>query len=676
MNMWTFLWLMYGVLQAVFGLPPTYQPKQLTEVQLHTASCVRTLALRHFPTGRPVSVSTPSNYLQATNATPSEDNQRMVNFLLGALNDMTRWPILVFTSDILADETLEEVVIPHSYIIFLWPQQDESIYDVIRAQMQNQQENPSWNPRATFLVLVIGHDSEPHMSVARHICEILWEVSKICNVVVLIPSSHEPSTMNFTSRMQMEGIKTFNLYTFFPYTAENCGKVTDVIIIDEWLLQKNGRFDRDADPFPPKIPDDFMGCRVRVSTIGFEPFVILTHNHTQEDGSVVYNVRGLLVEAFLISIRKMNLTGVFLRPEMEHSPKSFVRGFANQMDGLSDILIGLVPILPIAIIPGFVHTIPQYSASFSLFLPCPSRVHRMSNLFSIFTLPVWLTLALAFVLTSATFWCLEKKSHRSESREPRTVTSISLSVYNAWAILMAVSVPKMPKTWYHRCLFLIYVCFSFAMVTVFQTFFVSYLVEPGYGKAITTVQEVVNSELVYAYHPVVEHFLTLLEYDDYHVAVPDSRRVLCIDFVECTKRLITERDVALINADTYVRYIASLIGVVDYSRVLCHLGDSSISLQSAGLLHKGSPFRDGFNKFVRRCLEGGLVGRYRAHVYFKAHFQNIGRNDNSQEVSDTFFVYQIHHLSAAFMILILGHVFSCTVLIYEAIHKRFSTHQP
>jgi hypothetical protein len=413
-----------------------------------------------------------------------------------------------------------------------------------------------------------------------------------------------------------------------------------------------------------------------------EPFVVIADNHTQDDGVTVYDVRGLLVESFLISITKMNLSVVFLRPEMEHSPDSFVRGFANQMQGLSDVLIGLVPILPIAAIPGFVHTIPQYSSPFSLFLPCPSRVHRMSKLFSIFTLPVWLTLALAFMITSATFWCLENKSHRFKPRDSSTATTtatatdISFPVYNAWAILMAVSVPKMPDSWSHRILFLVYVSYSFAMVTVFQAFFISYLVEPGYDKAFTTVQQVLDSNLIYAYHPVVEYFLNLLDYDDYHVDLPESRRVLCTDFVECTKRLITKRDVALVNADSYVKYIASLIGTVDYARVMCHLEDSSISLQSAGLLQKGSPFRDGFNKFVRRCLESGLVDVYRAHVYFRAHFQGTGMNDQSQEGTDTYFVFQIQHLRAAFMILILGHVFSCTLLIYEAIHKRFSTQNP
>jgi hypothetical protein len=524
---------------------------------------------------------------------------------------------------------------------------------------------------------VTGHGSEPHMSVARHICDVLWEIGKISNPVVLIPSSGEHMTPNYTSHVKMEEIKTFDLYTFFPYKTGNCGKVTDVIIIDKWLLHKNGRFDRNTDLFPPKIPDDFMGCPVRVSTVGFEPFVVIIDNHTREDGSTVYNVRGLLVESFLISITKMNLSAVFLPPEMEHSPNSFITPLADQMNGLSDILIGLVPILPKITPPGFVHTIPQYSAPFSLFFPCPSRVHRMSKLFSIFTLPVWLTLALAFMLTSATFWCLENKSQRSKPRESctNTSTSTSLPVYNAWAILMAVSVPQMPNTWTYRTIFLVYVCYAFAMVTVFQTFFVSYLVEPGYGKAITTLQEAVDSELIYAYNPVVDHFLALLDFDGYHVDIPKSRRILCIDLVECTKRLITQRDVILVNGETYVRYIANIIGIADYTKVWCHLEDSSLSLQSAGLLQKGSPFLVGFNKFVRRCLEGGVVDRYRSFIYFKAHFQSMGSNEHSQEDTDTFFVFQIHHLSAAFMILILGHIFSCTVFIWETVHKRFSTHQ-
>jgi hypothetical protein len=448
--------------------------------------------------------------------------------------------------------------------------------------------------------------------------------------------------------------------------------VTDVIIIDKWLLQKNGRFDRDVDLFPPKFPDDFMGCPVRVSTMGFPPFVVLTDNGMQEDGSIVYNVRGLFVEIFLVSMVRMNISVVFLPPELDASMTAFIKAVSDQVEGLSDIVIGFVPQLPSTMLPGFVHTIPISGSIFSLFLPCPSRIQRMSRLFSIFTLPVWLTLALTFMLVSAIFWCLENKSLRSKSREPRIATSISLPVYNAWAILMGVSVPKMPNTWTHRNVFLFYVCFSFAMVTVFQTFFVSYLVEPGYGKPITTLHEALKTDLLEAYHPIIRYFLDVVDYEDYHISYPESRKVHCPDLVECTKRMITQRDILIANAEQYVKYIASVIGAIDYSKVICHIDDSAIYLYAAGLLHKGSPFLHGINKFMSRYLEGGLMAKDWADAFFMGHLESMGSNEFVEDTTGDFFVFTIHHLSAAFVILILGHSFSCIVFICEVIYKKAS----
>jgi hypothetical protein len=665
---------MCGVLQAAFGLPPTYQSKQLTAVQQHMASCVRTIALRHFPTGRPVSVSIPSDELQTTNSSQSEDNQHMVSYVLRELNDMMRWPILIFTSNILTDDTSDEVIIPHSYIIFLWPQQDESIYDTIQTQMQNQQDSPSWNPGAKFLVVVTGHDSEPHTSVARHICEILWEIGKISSIVVLIPNSSQVSTLSHTSLMAVEETKTFDLYTFFPYKPGNCGKVTDIIIIDKWHLEQNGSFQRNTNLFPPKIPQDFMGCPIRVSSIGFQPFVNLKSSHKRQDGSILYDVAGTYVEYFLIPMKKMNLSAKFLSPKLDPSPDAFMELLADQIDGVSDIIIGFVPLFPIVAIPETVYTVPHSCALFSLFVPCPPRVYKTGKLFSTFTFPVWLTLALAFLMTSATFWCLENKSRRSNSKISRITTSTFLPVYNAWAILLAVSVPKMPKTWTHRFLFLFYVCFCFAMVTVFQTFFVSYLVEPGLGEKITLPEEAVASDLIYAYHPMLDFFLNALDYNRYKVDLPESRRLECLDLVECTKRLIIQRDVMIINAYFYVKYIASLIGISDYTKGICHI-DESFTLYVTFLLQKGSPFLDGMNRLVRQCLESGLYEKLWADTHLRALVQSMGKNELLQENTGTFFAFEIHHLSAAFFVLIVGNILSCIVLVLEIIHKRLSVHR-
>jgi hypothetical protein len=414
-----------------------------------------------------------------------------------------------------------------------------------------------------------------------------------------------------------------------------------------------------------------MGCPIRVSAIGFEPFVILKNSHKTQDGSILYDVAGTFVEYFLVTVEKMNLSVKFLSPKMDATPDAFMDVLADQIDGLSDIIIGFLPLAPIIAIPGLVYTFPHSCVLFSAFVPCPSRIYRMGKLFSIFTFPVWLTLAFAFVLTSATFWCLENKSGRSKSKKSCATTFIFLPVYNAWAILLAVSVPKMPKTWTYRILFLFYVCFSFAMVTVFQTFFVSYLVEPGFGNKITRYDEAMGSHLIYAYFPIVDFFIASMDSNRYRVNLPDSLRFACPDIVECTKRLITQRDVAIINSYIYVKYIASLIGVSDYSNYICHV-DETFTLYVPFLLPKASPFHYGINRRLRQCMESGLFKKLWGDTVLRAQLQSMGKNELIEDTTGTYFAFEIHHLSAAFVILILGHTVSCTVFVLEIIHKRLS----
>jgi hypothetical protein len=47
---------------------------------------------------------------------------------------------------------------------------------------------------------------------------------------------------------------------------------------------------------------------------------------------------------------------------------------------------------------------------------------------------------------------------------------------------------------------------------VFQAFFASYLIEPGYVKAITTLdEEALNKDLLYGNNPYLEHYLIVAE---------------------------------------------------------------------------------------------------------------------------------------------------------------------
>jgi hypothetical protein len=62
---------------------------------------------------------------------------------------------------------------------------------------------------------------------------------------------------------------------------------------------------------------------------------------------------------------------------------------------------------------------------------------------------------------------------------------------------MGVSVSAMPKTYRVRAHFMLFVWYSFAMSTIFQSFFISFLVSLGYDSRISTLNNFNHSGLKY-----------------------------------------------------------------------------------------------------------------------------------------------------------------------------------
>ena len=59
-----------------------------------------------------------------------------------------------------------------------------------------------------------------------------------------------------------------------------------------------------------------MGCPTKVRCVGHDPYVVMTKNYTQNDGSTAYKLTGLSVEILKLVCEKMNLTIVFLAPSL------------------------------------------------------------------------------------------------------------------------------------------------------------------------------------------------------------------------------------------------------------------------------------------------------------------------------------------------------------------------
>jgi hypothetical protein len=195
-------------------------------------------------------------------------------------------------------------------------------------------------------------------------------------------------------------------------------------------------------------------------------------------------------------MEKMNLSVKFLSHKMDTSPDAFVELVTYQIDGFSDIIIGFVSVFPAVAISRLAYTFLHSGDLFSVFVLCSPRIYRMGKLFSLCSFHVWLTFA--FVLTSATFWCLEKKLRRSKSRKLCSTTSIFLSVYNAWAILLAGSVPKMPKIWTHRILF----CSTYFFFCHGHRVSNFLCIVSARARICEEVDNYRASDLIYAYHPI------------------------------------------------------------------------------------------------------------------------------------------------------------------------------
>jgi len=588
-----------------------------------------------------------------------------VSILLGKLHEGTRWPIELFRPS--GDDPADTSVLQHSYILFVWNGEGSSLNETLENQLENLKYSTSWNPRGRFLVVVTESSNEPGQLLATHICSILWHLARIVNVVVLTPSQLPYSPLKVMSNTKTSAGR-LNLYTWFPFKLGVCGEVHDVILLDEWVFENNVKFSHNADLYPAKVPNDLMGCPIKVGTVGLDPYVIMTDKFPQNDGSTAYKVTGLSVEIIKYVCEKLNLTYVFLPPSLNIEIDSYAKSLTELNDDLSEIVAGMIPLSPLVLMSYFEATIPYIPFRFKTLVPCPKAIPGTENLLTTFSLSVWLTIGLVLLLTTAVFWCASNGPYRSVRNETHTYQSLSTCFQNTWAVLVAVSVPQQPTTSSLRVFFFLYVCFCFAINTVFQAFFVSYLVEKKYEKKIETLDELLNSDVVYGYYPVLHFAASTVSYPEF-VTFFDRKEPKedCSDMRKCIERMITRRDFAIIIDPVLATYIAKELGTVDVSKLFCPQEETLISGFITVVFKKGNPLLDRFNILMRRYLEAGFLERLWAELLHGATLRRDGRF--REATGDMFFAFSISHLMPAFMVLLVGTVFSSVVFIGELIVK-------
>jgi len=229
-----------------------------------------------------------------------------------------------------------------------------------------------------------------------------------------------------------------------------------------------------------------------------------------------------------------------------------------------------------------------------------------------------------------------------------------------------VAVPQLPTTSTLRVFFFLYVCFCFVISTVFQAFFVTYLVEPKYEKKLETLEELLDSDVIFGRHPFFSFFKDTFPYPEL-VKFFEQKRLQedCNDIGKCVRRMITKRDMASLIAPPFAIYIARDLGNVDVSKIICPLDEVRMTAGAVFVFKKGNVLLERFNILMRRYLEAGLLERIWTELLHRVSLRGEGGYREADR--ERFFAISVSHLMPAFFVLIVGTVLSSVVFIGELI---------
>ena len=139
----------------------------------------------------------------------------------------------------------------------------------------------------------------------------------------------------------------------------------------------------------------------------------------------------------------------------------------------------------------------------------------------------------------------------------------------------------------------------------------------------------------------------------------------CDDTTKCVERMITKGDIASLTVPMYASYLASEMGIVDVSKVICSLEGTIIYSNIIILFKKGNPLLERINVLLRRCLEAGFLELHWSELQHRVRLRSGAKL--REDSSDMFVPFAVSHLMPAFVVLVVGNILSSVVFIIELI---------
>jgi hypothetical protein len=354
--------------------------------------------------------------------------------------------------------------------------------------------------------------------------------------------------------------RNIDIYSWFPYRGNYCTDNFNAVLMDRCGCETVDNFLHNVSLFPNKIPHKFAGCSTTAHVEVVNPYLMLTDNYTDSYGRTNLRFEGIDVKFLSLVAEVLNLTIKYriLGKQFEYRRRpNHIEVFAG------------FNLLTVHYIKSYDPTITYIFDTFEWFVPCPKSALRIDKILSLFSSSVWFTMLVVIFLTALVFWSSVRLLPGAVMKEPNGYRTVLYCLHNVWCVFMGVAVSAMPRTYRVRALFMLFVWYSFAMSTIFQSFFTSFLVSPGYVSRISSLNDLNHSGLKYGSNDNIDNFLRYAGYLEHDGLNLD--RFECADHEKCLERLFTESDTTFVTNIFLAQYFASSIGKTPDKRQLCSL---------------------------------------------------------------------------------------------------------
>jgi hypothetical protein len=648
-----------------------------TEEQ-HLSSCLNTIIRRHFTPRGALLISLPNTGYDVTNRNittilPKSDNSFMTDILLETIHTESQRSIYV-SGPKLYPETFHDEGYNYDYVILTRePREHGNLTDTLSRQLQKLHPARPLHHRALFLIALCSSSDKLPEDLALTIVEDIWATYNITDVLLLIKHVNKTkSDLDIFNGAQETKGKAFHLYKWQPYSSVgNCVNVNSLTLVGTWLVKTNRHLSYDGNLSANRLSGDSIRCTLKVGLLPFPATV------TQLPGRTNKQYYALELNILTNILEKLNLSAEFrvLLPTNKSRVAFGTDTVSETANAGVDISFGGL-VISEKYKSRVDFTVSYAETAVKWYVPCAENAHCFEAAFRMFSLGVWASLCCVGLLVAILMRVMATRVNTQRIRESYTYMTLQSSAYTLWATYVGVGVPHLPRTSSLRILFSTVLCYSFALTTIFQSYFTSFWINPRSEIKISSVKDILDRGFAYGYTSDTEDYLDGIDESEYQTI--REHRIKCKDKKQCFNRVMQYGDFACI-ADTFS--VAVLMDSRTAKGKVCAISTDVARLKSVMYLKKGHPLLSRFNKIIRRLIEGGFEKTWGNNLYLEntpttmlSFYYDNDTLDYNEDAGDTsylesgYFVLSVKHLKTEFYLFLLGCALSCVVFVAEMLY--------